>query len=50
MKKIEKLTPKPDGHFKHYFLRGLPTMKTAHEAIAWTFDKSPSKYCPEFES
>jgi hypothetical protein len=34
-------TPEPDGRFRHYWLRVPPTMTTAHEAAAWTFDRSP---------
>src|SRR5258708_19796990 len=30
-------TPEPDSSFKHYWLRVPPTMRTAREAVAWTF-------------
>jgi hypothetical protein len=43
-------TPEPDGRFKHYWLRVPPTMTTAHEAAAWTFDRSPEDYAPQVES
>lgn len=40
----------PDYRFKEYFI-GVPTdMKTAHEAIAWTFYETPDTYAPEIES
>ena len=32
-------TPEPDGTYAHYFLRVPPTVSTAKEAAAWTFDK-----------
>ena len=43
-------TREPDGHFKHYFLRVPPDMKTAHEASAWTFDIPVKKYAPQVET
>jgi hypothetical protein len=30
-------TPEPDGSFKRYFLRVPPSMRSAREAVAWTF-------------
>ena len=36
--------------FKEYFLRVPPTMRTAREAVAWTFELSPEQYRPEFQS
>ncbi len=43
-------TREPDGSFKHYWLRVPPNMKTAHEALAWTFDIEPAKYAPLIET
>jgi hypothetical protein len=43
-------TPESDGSFKNYFLRVPPGMKTAKEAVAWTFGKQTNEYDPEFES
>ena len=40
------VTPK----FKQYFLRVPPTIGTAREAVAWTFDKPASKYSPETQT
>jgi hypothetical protein len=37
-------TPDADGTFKNYFLTVPPDMKTAHEAVAWTFDMNVSEY------
>lgn len=37
-------------YFKHYFLRVPPTMKTAEEAVAWTFDMKEKDYKPAVES
>lgn len=50
MVKVVNSTPESDGTFKDYFLRVPPEMKTAREAVAWTFDKSESEYAPSEES
>lgn len=51
-------TPEPDGSHKHYVLRvpiesdledGKP-MTTAHQAVAWTFGKTPETYQPDVET
>jgi hypothetical protein len=39
-------TPEPDGHFKRYFLRVPPNIRTAREAVAWTFALHPEHYKP----
>jgi hypothetical protein len=44
MVKVINSTPEPDGSLKAYFLRVPPTMKTAKEAVAWTFDIDPDRY------
>jgi hypothetical protein len=46
MVKVVNATPEPDGSFKEYVLRVPPTMRTAHEAVAWTFGKTPAEYHP----
>jgi hypothetical protein len=43
-------TAEPDGSFKDYFLRVPPTMQTAHEAVAWTFDLDAQSYHPRQET
>jgi hypothetical protein len=43
-------TREPEGAFKHYWLRVPPTMKTAREAAAWTFDIPADKYAPSIET
>ena len=35
---------------RQYFLRVPPTVKTAHEAVAWTFGMTVNQYRPKFES
>jgi hypothetical protein len=50
MIEVINATPEPDGSFKNYWLRVPPTMKTAHEAVAWTFGMSAKQYQPRFES
>ena len=39
-------TAEPDGSYKTYFLRVPPTIKTAREAVAWTFDEVEENYAP----
>ena len=48
--KVKNSTPESDGTYKDYFLRVPPTIKTAHEAVAWTFDETPETYNPAVES
>lgn len=50
MVRVVNRTPEPDGSYKHYWLRVPPTMRTAHEAVAWTFGLTPEQYRPSFES
>lgn len=37
-------TPEPDGTYRHYELRVPPNMRTALQAVAWTFGLSPREY------
>ena len=43
-------TPEPDGSYKDYFLRVPPTMRTAREAVAWTFGLDADSYKPVVET
>jgi hypothetical protein len=43
-------TPEPDGSRRTYFLRVPPTMRTAREAVAWTFSLDGGAYRPAAES
>lgn len=47
---VNNSTPEPDGTFKKYYIEVPNTMRTAHEAAAWTFGLPPELYSPEFES
>jgi len=47
MVKVINTTPEPDGTRKEYFLRVPPTVVTAREAVAWTFEMSPAEYVPQ---
>lgn len=47
---VTNSTPEPDGTRKRYFLRVPPDMKTAREAVAWTFGMPAEEYDPEFET
>jgi len=50
MVKVVNSTPEADGSFKDYFLRVPPAMRTAREAVAWTFGKSKADYQPAVET
>jgi hypothetical protein len=50
MVKVINSTPESDGTFKDYFLRVPPNIKTAHEAVAWTFVKKTNEYRPFVQS
>jgi hypothetical protein len=50
MVKVVNSTPEADGSSKDYFLRVPPTITTAHEAVAWTFEKTASTYAPLVET
>ncbi len=44
--KVKNSTPEPDGSAKSYFLRVDPRVKTAREAVAWSFRMSEKEYKP----
>jgi len=48
--KVINSTAELDGTFKEYFLTVPPTMKTAKEAVAWTFRMEPKDYAPSQET
>jgi len=50
MVKVINSTPEPSGKFNYYFLRVPPDVKTAHDAVAWTFGKNKASYSPEIET
>ena len=37
-------TPEPDGTRKHYFLQVPANLRTAREAVAWTYGIAPERY------
>jgi hypothetical protein len=41
---LRNSTAEPDGSHKTYFLRVPPTVDTAHEAVAWTFQMTTDEY------
>ena len=43
-------TPGPDGDPRHYYLRVPPTVRTAREAVAWTFGMEGDEYAPAVET
>ena len=50
MVEVMNSTPSSDGSFKRYWLRVPPTMTTAREAVAWTFNVPAEQYAPEVET
>ena len=50
MVRVTDATPTPSGDRKVYWLRVPPDMRTAHEAVAWTFGVDPLEYQPEVET
>jgi hypothetical protein len=47
---VTNATPETDGTRRRYFLRVPPDVRTAHEAVAWTFGLRPEEYRPARES
>ena len=50
MVKVTNSTPEADGTFKDYMLRVPPTIQTAREAVAWTFNRAPTNYAPSIQT
>jgi hypothetical protein len=50
MVEVRNSTPEPDGSIKDYFLRVPPEVKTASEAVAWTFGLTAKTYQPVAET
>lgn len=46
MVEVVNATPEPSGECKDYWLRVPPGMRTAHEAVAWTWGKTEAEYNP----
>lgn len=46
MVEVRNSTPEPDGSRRVYFLRVPPTMRTAKEAVAWSFGMNEKEYEP----
>lgn len=50
MVKVKNSSPEPDGTYRFYYIRVPPTMNSAHEAVAWTFNLSVDEYNPDIET
>jgi hypothetical protein len=48
--KVVNSTPEPDGSRKEYFLRVPPDMRSAREAVAWTFGVLAHRYSPAVQT
>lgn len=47
---VQDATPGPDGIPRTYFLRVPPNLRTARDAVAWTFGREGSEYAPDTET
>lgn len=47
---VHNATPEPDGFHKQFFLRVPPNIRSAKEAVAWTFGMDQEDYDPEVET
>lgn len=43
---VTNSSPEPDGTFRKYYLRVPPTMNSARQAVAWSFDLREHEYQP----
>ncbi|HJZ29511.1 MAG TPA: hypothetical protein VKF35_00300 [Hyphomicrobiaceae bacterium] len=43
-------TAEPDGTHKHYFLQVPPTVRSAREAVAWTYGLTEQRYRPKMRT
>jgi hypothetical protein len=50
MVRVLNSTPEPDGSIKPYWIRVPPDMRTAHQAVAWTFGLEAEDYRPQVET
>jgi hypothetical protein len=50
MVEVLNSTAEPDGSFRAFFLRVPPTMTSAREAVAWTFDLPEAAYGPAVQT
>jgi hypothetical protein len=48
--RVVDATPKANGEHRVYWLHVPPTMRTAREAVAWTFGLDSDEYRPEVET
>lgn len=47
---VKNGSPEPDGTHKWYWLRVPPEMRTAKEAVAWTYGMSADQYKPKLRT
>jgi hypothetical protein len=50
MIEVVNATREPDGGFRRYWLRVPPEVRTAREAVAWTFSMTAQEYAPVKET
>jgi len=50
MVQVANATPEPDGTRRAYWLRVPPDMRTARQAVAWTFDLDAGDYQPQAQT
>jgi len=47
---VTNTTPEPDGTARTYWLRVPPDMRTARQAVAWTFELDEGEYAPTVQT
>jgi len=50
MVEVRNATPEPDGSRRTYWLRVPPRMRSAREAVAWTFGLTAEEYAPTIQT
>ena len=50
MVEVVNSTAEPDGSFKDYWIRVPPSVGSAREAVAWTFDVPADEYAPAVQT
>lgn len=50
MVEVVNSTAEPDGSFKDYWIRVPPSVGSAREAVAWTFDVQADEYAPAVQT
>lgn len=47
---VVNATPEPNGAYRHFWIRVPAAMRTARQAVAWTFEMEEDEYRPHLQS